>query len=111
MATSYLLAWKSWTGMSKFKADLIAARTRQHCDAMTGSKELMQNLLLMARRGVGTLIVNLPTGTERRKKLAGEGNVMLCFYTTEVLPNGNTSPKIYYRQDIAFFAIFIAKLQ
>ena len=55
MATSYLLERMSWTDMSEFKAGLTAARTRQLCDAMTVSKELMQNLLLMVggRGGIG----------------------------------------------------------
>ena len=56
MATGYLLEKVSWTGISSdFKIDLTASRTRQLCDAMTVSKELMQNLLLMAggRGGVG----------------------------------------------------------
>ncbi|ERI89102.1 M protein repeat protein [Bacteroides pyogenes F0041] len=55
MATGYLLERMSWTDMSEFKAGLTAARTRQLCDAMTVSKELMQNLLLMAggRGGIG----------------------------------------------------------
>lgn len=48
MATGYLLERMSWTGLSPFKSDLTAARTRQLCDTMTVSKELMQNLLLMA---------------------------------------------------------------
>ena len=33
---------------SDFKIDFTASRTRQLCDAMTVSKDLMQNLLLMA---------------------------------------------------------------
>ena len=56
MATGYLLEKVSWTGISSdFKIDLTASRTRQLCDAMTVSKDLMQNLLLMAggRGGVG----------------------------------------------------------
>ena len=48
MATVYLLERVSWTGMSEFKAGLTASRTRQLCDMMTVSKDLMQNLLLMA---------------------------------------------------------------
>ena len=48
MATAYLLERVSWTGMSEFKAGLTASRTRQLCDMMTVSKDLMQNLLLMA---------------------------------------------------------------
>ena len=55
-ATNYLLDRMSWGGMSEFKADLTAARTRQLSDAMTVSKELMRDLLLMAggRVGIGT---------------------------------------------------------
>ena len=48
MATAYLLEKVSWTGMSEFKAGLTASRTRQLCDAMTVSKDLMANLLLAA---------------------------------------------------------------
>ena len=48
MATAYLLEKVSWTGMSEFKAGLTASRTRQLCDAMTVSKDLMVNLLLAA---------------------------------------------------------------
>lgn len=56
IAAAYLLEKVSWTGISSdFKIDLTASRTRQLCDAMTVSKDLMQNLLLMAggRGGVG----------------------------------------------------------
>ena len=48
MATAYLLERVSWTGISKFKADLTTTRTRQLCDAMTVSKDLIANLLLAA---------------------------------------------------------------
>lgn len=48
MATAYLLEKISWTGMSEFKAGLTASRTRQLCDVMTVSKDLMANLLLSA---------------------------------------------------------------
>ena len=48
MATAYLLEKELWTGMSEFKAGLTASRTRQLCDAMTVSKDLMANLLLAA---------------------------------------------------------------
>ena len=48
MATAYLLEKVSWTGMSEFKVSLTASRTRQLCDAMTVSKDLMANLLLAA---------------------------------------------------------------
>ena len=49
MATAYLLEKVSWTGIaSEFKRELTAARTRQLCDAMTISKDLMANLLLTA---------------------------------------------------------------
>lgn len=56
MATGYLLDKLSWTGMSEFKADISATRTRQLCDAMTVSKGLMQGLVLMAggRGGIST---------------------------------------------------------
>ena len=56
MATGYLLEKVSWTGIaSEFKRELTASRTRQLCDAMTISKNLMSNLLLAAggRGGVG----------------------------------------------------------
>ena len=46
MATAYLLEKVSWTGITDSKANLTALRTRQLCDAMTVSKDLMANLLL-----------------------------------------------------------------
>ena len=49
MATGYLLEKVSWTGIaSEFKIELTAARTRQLCDAMMVSKDLMASLLLAA---------------------------------------------------------------
>ena len=48
MAAAYLLEKMSWTGISEFKAGLTALRTRQLCDAMTVTKDLMANLLLAA---------------------------------------------------------------
>lgn len=49
MATGYLLEKVSWTGISSdFKINLTASRTRQLCDAMTVSKDLMAGLLLAA---------------------------------------------------------------
>ena len=56
MATAYLLEKVSWTGMSEFKADLTASRTRQLCDAMMVPKDMMANLLLAAggRSGIST---------------------------------------------------------
>ena len=56
MATAYLLEEVSWTGMSEFKAGLTASRTRQLCDAMTVSKDMMANLLLATggRSGIST---------------------------------------------------------
>ena len=56
MATAYLLEKVSWTGMSEFKADITASRTRQLCDAMTVTKDLIANLLLAAggRGGIST---------------------------------------------------------
>ena len=56
MATAYLLEKVSWTGMSEFKAGLTASRTRQLCDAMAVTKDLMANLLLAAggRGGIST---------------------------------------------------------
>ena len=56
MAAAYLLEKVPWTGISSdFKISLTASRTQQLCDAMTVSKDLMQNLLLMAggRGGIG----------------------------------------------------------
>ena len=56
MAAGYLLEKVSWTGISSdFKISLTSSRTQQLCDAMKVSKDLMQNLLLMAggRGGVG----------------------------------------------------------
>ena len=57
IATGYLLEKVSWTGISsEFKRELTASRTRQLCDAMTVSKDLMANLLLAAggRGGIST---------------------------------------------------------
>ncbi|MBQ7422253.1 MAG: hypothetical protein IJV27_08950, partial [Prevotella sp.] len=57
MATGYLLEKISWAGIaSEFKIELTAARTRQLCDAMTVSKDLMADLLLAAggRGGIST---------------------------------------------------------
>ena len=56
MATAYLLEKVSWTDMSEFKAGLTASRTRQLCDVMTVSKDLMANLLFAAcgRAGIST---------------------------------------------------------
>ena len=48
MATAYLLEKESWTGITDSKANLTALRTRQLCDAMTVTKDLMANLLLSA---------------------------------------------------------------
>lgn len=47
-ATNYLLEKVPWSGMTPFKADLTATRTRQLCDAMTVSKDLLKNLFLAA---------------------------------------------------------------
>ena len=56
MATAYLLEKVSWTGISEFKAGLTASRTRQLCDVMMVSKDLMANLLLAAggKGGIST---------------------------------------------------------
>ena len=56
MATAYLLEKVPRTGMSEFKAGLTVSRTRQLCDAMTVSKDMMANLLLAAggRSGIST---------------------------------------------------------
>ena len=48
MATAHLLEKMAWTGMSEFKADLTASRTRQLCDAMMVPKDMMANLFLAA---------------------------------------------------------------
>ena len=48
MATAYLLEKMAWTGMSEFKAVITASRTRQLCDVLKVSKDLMANLLLAA---------------------------------------------------------------
>jgi hypothetical protein len=48
MATAYLLERVSWTGITDSKANLTALRTRQLCDAMMVTKDLMANLLLAA---------------------------------------------------------------
>ena len=84
MAAAYLLEKVSWTGITDSKANLTALRTRQLCDAMMVTKDLMENLLLAAggRAGISTqvavvLMVSLPTGTARRKRLVGEYNVKI----------------------------------
>ena len=51
MAAAYLLERVTWNGMSEFKTGLTASRTRQLCDAMTVSKDLMANLFLAAGGG------------------------------------------------------------
>ena len=49
MTAAYLLESVSWTDIaSEYKRELTAARTRQLCDAMMVSKDLMANLLLAA---------------------------------------------------------------
>lgn len=48
MAAAYLLEKMSWTGISEFKAGLTASRTRQLCDVLKVSKDLMANLLFAA---------------------------------------------------------------
>jgi len=73
MGTSYLLEKVSWTGMSEFKAGLTALRTRQLCDAMTVTKDLMANLLLAAGgRGGGGSNSEL-TNWDGTKKKTGWG--------------------------------------
>ena len=47
-ATNYLLEKVSWSGMTPFKANLTATRTRQLCDAMTVTNDLLKNLFLAA---------------------------------------------------------------
>lgn len=47
-ATNYLLEKVSWNGMTPFKADLTATRTRQLCDTMTVTTDLLKNLFLAA---------------------------------------------------------------
>ena len=47
-ATNYLLEKVSWSGITPFKADLTATRTRQLCDAMTVTKDLLKSLFLAA---------------------------------------------------------------
>lgn len=57
MAAAYLLEKVSWTGISSdFKFSLTSSRTQQLCDAMTVSKDLMENLFLAAggRGGICT---------------------------------------------------------
>lgn len=57
MATGYLLEKVSWTGIAlEFKRDLTVSRTRQFCDTMTVSNDLMANLFLAAggRSGIST---------------------------------------------------------
>lgn len=54
---TYLLEKVSWAGIVlEFKISLTSSRTRQLCDAMTVSKDLMANLFLAAggRGGIST---------------------------------------------------------
>ena len=48
MTAAYLLEKVSWTGITDSKANLTALRTRQLCDAMTVSKDLIANIHLSA---------------------------------------------------------------
>ena len=73
MATAYLLEKVSWTGMSEFKASLTASRTRQLCDAMTVSKDLMANLLLSAGGRAGISSNGELTNWDGTKKKTGWG--------------------------------------
>ena len=81
MATAYLLEKVSWTGMSEFKAGLTASCTRQLCDVLKVSKDLMANLLLAAggRGGISTggggSNGELTNWDGTKKKLAGEYKV------------------------------------
>ena len=47
-ATGLLLDDISWTGTTDYMSDLAMKRTRQLCDEMSVTKELMQGLLLAA---------------------------------------------------------------
>ena len=47
-ATNHLLEKVSWSGLTPFKADLTATRTRQLSDAMTVTKDLLNSLFLAA---------------------------------------------------------------
>ena len=75
MATANLLEKVPWTDMSEFKAGLTASRTRQLCDAMTVSKDLMANLLLAAggRGSVGGGSNGELTNWDGTKKRTGWG--------------------------------------
>ena len=74
MATAYLLEKVSWIGItSEFKRDLTVSRTRQLCDAMTVTKDLMANLFLAAGgRGGGGSNSEL-TNWDGTKKKTGWG--------------------------------------
>ena len=73
MATAYLLEKVSWTGITDPKANLTALRTRQLCDAMMVTKDLMENLLLAAGgRGGGGSNSEL-TNWDGTKKKTGWG--------------------------------------
>ena len=78
MATAYLLEKVSWTGITDSKSNLTASRTRQPCDAMTVTKDLMANLLLAAggRGSIGTGgggSTSELTNWDRTKKKTGWG--------------------------------------
>ena len=77
MATAYLLEKMAWTGISEFKADLTASRTRQLCDVLKVSKDLMANLLLAAggRGGIsiGGGSIDELTNWDGTKKKTGWG--------------------------------------
>ena len=73
MTAAYLLEQVSWTGITDSKANLTASRTRQLCDAMTVTKDLMANLLLAAGgRGGGGSTSKL-TNWDGTKKNTGWG--------------------------------------
>ena len=87
IAAAYLLEKVSWTGISSdFKISLTASRTQQLCDEMTVSKDLIQNLLLMARGRGGVGVGGGGSNSEltnwdgTKKKLDGEFKVILCFH-------------------------------
>ena len=77
-ATELLLDDISWEGTTDFMSDLTIKRTRQLCEEMSVTKELMQDLLLAAR-GIGSITYggggsdNALTNWDGTKKRTGWG--------------------------------------
>ena len=84
-ATESLLGKVNWKGTTPFMSDLAATRTKQLSEEMSVPREIMEGLLLAAGgMGVSASVgevaaptMTSPTGTERRKRKNGPGNMEL----------------------------------